>query len=561
VRHNPAVQPADAGEGFVITAVHLEGSTVCLEGVGEGDEATCPSCGAAGWEVHDRYRRRPRDLSWRRWEVRLVLTVRRFRCPNPRCTRKTFAESFGDAVPRYARRTQEATTLLTHVAHTAGGEAGARLAAKARVPASPDTLLRLLRLRGRAHALDLPTSLRILGVDDLALRRGHRYATLLVDLDTHQPLDIVEDRTAEVLATWLRAHPGVEVVVRDRSEAYAEGARAGAPDALQVADRFHLVQNAGAALDELLRGRSRRLQIQASRPPPEPVEQGPIPAVAPRPPSRDEQRRTVARAQRVARWEEAHARHAAGETKTAIARAVGLDRKTIARWLRVPCVPGASGDPPPPKGPVPRPPDLPSPSLQPYLAYLQDRWRAGCTNISQLHREIAALGYARSRSLVAQALLLWRGPRPPPAPRRPDGSWRRGRPPRPRVRRFRVRWLCLRPPAQLDPDERAALDRVLAEHPDLAAGHALLQRFRHLVRTRDIVALNAWLADAAASGLGPFVSLATGIAADRAAVDAALALPWSNGPVEGHVHRVKLLKRQHYGRAKLDLLRARILAA
>src|SRR5688500_10377299 len=132
------MQPADAREGFVITAVRLEGGVVCMEGAGEGDEATCPSCGTVSWEVHDRYRRRPRDLGWRRWEVRLVLTVRRFRCPNPHCARKTFAESFGATVPRFARRTNEVTSLLSHMAQAAGGEAGARLAAKARVPASAD---------------------------------------------------------------------------------------------------------------------------------------------------------------------------------------------------------------------------------------------------------------------------------------------------------------------------------------------------------------------------------------------------------------------------------------
>lgn len=124
-----------------------------------------------------------------------------------------------------------------------------------------------------------------------------------------------------------------------------------------------------------------------------------------------------------------------------------------------------------------------------------------------------------------------------------------------------MRWLCLRPPTQLDAEERAELQRVLAEAPDLAAGYELLQRFRVVIANRDVAALAAWLDDARASGLAPFVSLANGLLGDRAAVEAALTTSWSNGLLEGHVHRVKLVKRQGYGRAKLDLLRRRVLAA
>jgi transposase len=546
VRHNSGMQAPEDRDGFAIVRVDLEDGGVCMEAIGTAEAAACPSCGAMAAAVHGQYQRHPRDLPWRRWHVRLTVTVRRFRCPNPACPRTTFAETFGTGLPRYARRTAEVTDALQTFALGAGGEAGARLAAKARLPTSPDTLLRLIR---QADVATVATP-RVLGVDDFALRRGHRYGTLLIDLESHRPVDVLDERTAEGLATWLKTHPGVEVIARDRAEAYAEGARAGAPDAVQVADRFHLVQNASAALDEVLRGRKRHLEVVANAASTEvATDPGPALAVAPPPPSRAEQRRRAARARRVARWEEVRARHAAGETLSGIARELGLDRKTVRRWLHQP-------DPPAAKGRSPRPPDLPSPSLQPYLRYLQERWQAGCTNISQLYREIAAQGFTKSRSLVAQALLAWRGPRPAPAPRRPDGSWRRGRP---RQRRLKVRWLCLRPPEQLAAEERAALDRVLTEDATLKTGYDLLQRFRQVVADRDVAALGPWLADAQASDVAPFVTLARGIVADRAAVEAALTTPWSTGPVEGHVHRVKLLKRQHYGRAKLDLLRARVL--
>jgi len=220
---------------------------------------------------------------------------------------------------------------------------------------------------------------------------------------------------------------------------------------------------------------------------------------------------------------------------------MGLNRRTVSRM--------AAEELPPQNHVIhPRPTGLSSPSLQPYVRYLQDQWQAGCINISQLYREIANQGYQGSRSLLFQALQTWRAPRPTPKERR-------------RTRHLRIRWLCLRPPEDLEPDDRLALDQVLTEDDALAVSHQLLQRFRVLIATWDLPAFTTWLADAEASGLAPFESLVRGIRVDYAAVEAALTTEWSNGPVEGHVHRVKLIKRQGYGRARFDLLRRRVLAA
>jgi transposase len=466
-----------------------------------------------------------------------VLTVRRFRCATRACPRRTFAEAVGERVPSRARRTLDATEYLLHLARTAGGEAGARLAQAAGVPVSPDTLLRLLRQAGQVSQ---PTP-RVLGMDDFALRRGQKYGPLLIDLETHRPVDMLSGRDAAVLAEWLKEHPGVEIIARDRAEAYAEGARAGAPDAVQVADRFHLAQNASAALQEVLRGRRRQIEAAAMEPPPPQIE----PAVAPRPLNRTKQREAAARSARVARWQEVQALRAQGMSIQGIARQLGMARRTVRHYLATPEAPQHAQR-------NSRPGGLTSPLLQPYVTYLQDRWQDGCTNISQLFREIAALGYPGSRSLLAQALLAWRPPRPPKPAR---GSGRR------RKRSLTLRWLCLRRPDDLSPDERAALDQALGADAELATGHTLLHRFRRLLAARDLPALETWLVDARASGLAPFAALATGLANDRAAVDAAFTTPWSTGPVEGHVHRVKLIKRQGYGRAKIDLLRARVLKA
>jgi len=168
--------PAEPLAPLLIRRVVLEENTVILEGQGSGETAACPACGALSGSVHDRYTRQPLDLPWRGWVVRLVLTVRRFRCRAPACSRETFAEDFGPGLPRCARRTAQASTLLLRLAWTAGGEAGARLAHAAGLPTSPDTLLRLLR-RTASLATETP---RVLGVDDFALRRGGRSATQFV---------------------------------------------------------------------------------------------------------------------------------------------------------------------------------------------------------------------------------------------------------------------------------------------------------------------------------------------------------------------------------------------
>jgi transposase len=353
-----------------------------------------------------------------------------------------------------------------------------------------------------------------------------------------------------VFANWLRQHPGVEIIVRDRAGAYAEGGKQGAPAAIQIADRFHLSANAGAALDEVLRSSHRRVEhvITEVASEPEPTV---VPSLPPPAPSGAKLRELEARSRRIARWQTVRQRHAAGATIRKIAIDLGMSRMTVRRLLQTPD--------PPRNRPLerPRPGGLNSPSLQPYRNYLEARWQDGCSNIAQLCREVEALGYQGSRSLLYRVLVPWRGPRPPPDPA--TGRSRRGR--APRVRRFNVRWLCLRPPHQLDQHERDALHDVLENDERLATGYQLLQRFRRLVVRKCARDLSQWLDDAQSSGLRPFMSLARGIQSDLAAVLNGLTFDWSTGPVEGHVTRTKLYKRQGYGRASTRLLKRRIVSA
>jgi transposase len=515
----------------VISQINVDGKIVRLIAHTLGFSAVCPTCHHASIQIHDRHVRRPMDLPWRGYTVRLTLTVRRFRCSNRDCSRGTFTESLGEHLPKHARRTSAATETLVDLAQTDGGEAGARIANRIGLPTSPDTLLRLLRRRTR-HNVPTP---RVLGVDDFALRRRKNYATLLVDLESHEPIDILEGRDAAVLARWLQEHLGVEIIVRDRAEAYAEGASQGAPQAQQVADRFHLVQNASGAMDEVLRGRRRSIELAEQQTAPHGDDTNPD-----KPESQRQRVRRERRERRVGRWQQVKDLREKGQSISQISREMGMDRRTIRNYLATPEEPRRQVKNPRPQG-------FASPTLQPFQTYLQDRWEQGCTNISKLYREIVANGYTGSRSLVNQALLPWRTPHSAKSVAK--------------KRRLNLRWLCLRPPEKLDADETKLLAQILAADPDLAHGHDLLQRFRQMIRAQDVAALEGWVQNAQESGLRPFQAFANGLLDDWSAVEAAFRLHWSNGPVEGQVNRIKLIKRAGFGRAKIDLLRSRVLAA
>ena len=549
-----------------IRRIILDGPIVCLDAEMISLRAICPSCQAPSTRVHARYVRRPMDLPWRAHTARLILTVRRFRCDNPVCQRQTFAEDCGPNLARFARCTLQVTAELIAIAMVGGGESGSRLACKQHLPVSPDTLLRLQR---QLPLSEYPAP-RVLGIDDFSLRRGHNYATIFVDLETHKPIDVVEDREAKVVEDWLKRRPGVHIIVRDRSGAYADGAKAGAPQAVQVADRFHLVQSASRALEEVLRSHRRHYEYLADQDsPPATATSMMIGQLADGASEQSDRagcsttrhREVEQRQERVAQWRQVKRMREAGQSLSQIAQTLNLDRRTVRRYLSTP---ESLFEGPPPKAPGIAPEaampedtlvavnarsgDRVSPLLRPHVSYLQERWQAGCFNVSRLFREIGARGYTGSRTTLSHSLQAWRAP-----PLSKQAQRQR--------RHLSLRWLVLRPPEQLRADQKLILEEFLAKNEDVARGYELLQSFRQVVSARDIVGLARWQAAARQSELVDFVGLANGIDRDHAAVVAALELPWSNGPVEGQITRVKLIKRQGYGRAKFDLLRKRVLAA
>jgi transposase len=481
----------------------------------------CPVCGVASDRIHSRYRRTVADVPWLGRAVRLRLEVRRFFCDVPSCPRRIFAEPFPGLVVAHGRRSERLSALFGAISYALGGEGGARLVLDLGLRTSPDTLLRILRAQPVAD----PPSPRVLGVDDWARRRGRTYGTILVDLERHRVVDLLPDRTADTLAAWLRQHSGIAIISRDRASAYADGARQGAPQAVQVADRWHLLKNVGDALERFLLGQQPALRrahaehraaqeiasVTAAQPDPSET-----PLVVLKEPVAIPVKPGTARRQ--ARYAEVVALRAAGHTIRAIARQTDLSRMTVRKYLRASACPG----PPMRMGMLS--------AGSGWEPRLRARWDAGEHNAAALWRALRTDGFPGSAGSIRRHVGTWRSTRGRPGRRPTDGSGSTGagRAPPPPPSPRQVRWWLLQPPDECTADQMAYLERLRAQCPAVHIAQAVAQEFGRLVRERDRAAYDRWLAVAEACGIAELRSVATFMRRDYAAIVAALTLPWSN---------------------------------
>ncbi len=292
--------------------------------------AQCPVCGCVSNRVHSHYTRTLADLPWHGVPVTLHLRIRRFFCEQTSCRRAIFAERIPGVADSYARKTERLEHALSLIGFALGGEAGCRLAVELGMVISPDTLLRRLR----RVALPEAAEVRVLGVDDWAFRRGKRYGTILVDLERRRAVDLLPDRQSSTLAEWLRSHPNVEFVSRDRAGAYADGIREGAPQAVQVADRWHLLKNLSEAVERFVdRHRSLVEQAAASVSGLQMIEHSLAKSPTAMLSSKEEGEKQLRRHNRYERYLKVVELHRQGLSERAIARALSINRATVRKFL------------------------------------------------------------------------------------------------------------------------------------------------------------------------------------------------------------------------------------
>src|SRR5712691_10240110 len=578
---------------MVIGQVELTPTQLTVEVISTQPCARCPGCVTPSEAVHCQYRRTVHDVPCGGRNVVLRLGVRKFFCRTATCQRKVFAERLPDLVQPWARISNRLLAELKALGLAASAEVSERLAPRLGMRVKAPTLLRYLR------TITPPSdvSVRVLGIDDFALRRSDCYGTILVNLETSRPLDLLPDRTAEAVFPWLERHQEIDVVSRDRASAYADAVKRALPHATQVADRYHLIQNLREHLQRFFDRKRTCLpeiediplkavstsgpgsggplnaqtdtvtrSVSADRSQAERVDQ-PEAQVEPELPNAPvsqeielasltyaERKKKISRDKRYARYEHMLALHQAGMGQRAIARELHMSRRIVHRYLFAEAFPErAPGSGLRPRG---------KSKLDPYLAYLRERWRAGEHVGSQLFCEIKERGYTGSESLLRQLLGAWRTELPPKPRQGPPRKQRLT--PKPRQRRLSSRgasFLMILPPSKLTTRQRQQIAHICQVSDELRTVYLLSQQFVTLLKERQVDSLDGWLKRAKESQVSELSSFVNGIARDYAAVRAACSLPWSNGIVEGQVNRLKFLKRQMFGRAHLDLLRVKVLHA
>lgn len=495
--------------------------TLCLQTA----VAICPDCKAAQSHVHSRYVRKAGDLPWADFKIKLMLSVRRFFCYNENCLRKTFAERFSFLLP-YARRTTRLNERLTNMAFATSAQAGSRLSSLFAMPVSSSTMLRLMH----NYTVEPTQTPIVLGVDDFAFCKRKNYGTILVDHQKGQVIDLLPDRQPKTLSVWLKKHPGINYITRDRAAAYGEGATDGAPQAIQVADRWHLLMNLSDALRRFFDGQASALYQAGMELAQQTFDQTPastsneaIP-IEEKPPSAKEIMFT--KVKELA---------AKGYSGRAISRMLSLSRTTVSRYLQHELLPAYS----PRKGGT---------KFTPFINFITKHWQEGNGNRYQLYLLLQEQGYKGSYVNLCKFLSQYPkkasvAPKPMFAP----------------IASRKAAMLVSRLADDLSEKQQKELGVILAHCPKAAAIHPLVLEFVEMVRNKQSQFLDDWLQRASNCKIANIETFAKGLKTDYAAVKAALQYSYSNGPVEGQVNRLKLIKRQAYGRAGFDLLRKRVL--
>lgn len=512
--------------------------------------AKCPVCGTPSARTHSHYQRTLADLPCVSFKLTLTLQVSKFFCDTPGCIRRIFTERIPEIAAPWARKTVRLVQRLEAIGLALGGAAGARLSHHVGTGVCGSTLLNVLE-KIPLPGFEVP---KILGVDDFAFRKGQQYGTILVDLERHRPITLLADRKAETLAKWLTQHPGVEVLSRDRSATYRSGMDEGAPNAVQVADRFHLMQNLQETLEKLLNSYSCQLQAVEQQWRQDKASTETVVVIAQPTATVDAQARALAKYQRrVEQDQEIRRLHQQQWTQRAIAEAVGVSERTVRRKLHSPELTEVPA----------RRSTFGRSILDPYKPKILAWWNDGIQESTVLMGFLQQLGYTGSDRTLMRYLKQLREAQGLPPRRAPSapGLAKVSDPRLPPFTARRASFVIVKPEQHRDAEEVDLLARLVASHPDLNKAVELAEEFSQLLRERKAEGFEPWLMKALKSTLKSFQAFAKSLFEDYAAVRASMVLEVSNGMVEGFNNRLKMVKRQMFGRAGLELLRKRLIVA
>lgn len=480
----------------------------------------CPRCQKLALRRHSFYTRQLADLPCFGAENQVRIRCQRFFCDNDGCKQQVFCERLHGVASVYARKSQRLHDYLGSIAFALGGKAGAALAKAGGMVTSGTSLLRLIR----ATTIAPRATPRVLGIDDWSLRKGRTYGTLLVDLEQHVVVDVLQGRDADTLAAWLLEHPGVEVISRDRSGDYAQGARRGAPKALQIADRWHLLKNASTMVKRFLTRYAAEVHV-AHEATAQALAGNAALKAAPELSlsSHNLDRVRDSRRKRLKRYERVVELFEQGKSKSEIARQLGMGRATVIAYLAA--------------GTFPERRDKTSTLgiLAPYVDFLQRRWLEGGRNISQLWRELQAQGYAGKRAMVKRYVQRLRRLTQAECEKLRQNPFRKPSP-------SQLSYWLLREAHQLEPKQQQFIKAFLAGCPEAQTLQRYATRFCHLLKTREAEGFPKWLGEARSCGVLEVRNFAAHVLKDQEAVHNAMKYPWSNGQLEGQINRLKTIK-------------------
>jgi len=473
------------GQGIRVLTAERIGGQWLISGVA-GGSGVCPDCGKRSSRRHGWQERRLQDLPAQGAPVTVKLRLQRWQCQNGACKPKTFVAQLPEVAAPRARRTDRAAEVVYLFGHGVGGRPGERLIKRIGMPTSDDTILRCLKRRVKARSSEDNT--RVVGVDDWAWRKGSTYGTIIVDLERREVLDLFPERAAGMTADWLKRHPGVEIISRDRCGSFAQGAQEGAPQARQIADRFHIVQNLREAVQAQL---SRAAGFSAR--PLLPAEGEEVASVKDKHGGAEHRRitRIANQRSRQAVFDHVRTLRKEGRNVSDIVRQTGFDRRTVAKWIRANALPERSASAPKTTSP------------RHFEDFLSRRWSEGCIRGRRLFQEIKARGYIGSFSNLERLLAKWRNPKrkaattAPIVPRPQPLDPATGRSISPIV----AAALCIKPRGLLTTNQAAKVDALKKDWPEFAAMRRLAMRFRGMLKSKSVGKLGVWLKDAQRSGL------------------------------------------------------------